>query len=136
MYSMSNVLFCKSSLLLQRKEFSGVFKNRLHSYQVIEESAYGTTPATPAFQIVRMTSEALKHTRQNTSSNEIRSDRNTADLVQVAGGAEGPINMEFSYETFDDFLESFMYSTWSSDILKNGVTQKSFTIEKTFVSVS
>jgi len=98
----------------------------------IEESTYGTTPATPAFQVVRMTSEGLKHTRTNTSSNEIRSDRNAPDLVQTSGAAEGQIAFELSYETFDEFLESFMYNDFSSDVLKNGVTQKSFTIEKKF----
>ncbi|AEP08888.1 phage tail tube protein [Micavibrio aeruginosavorus] len=98
----------------------------------IAESVYGTTPATPTFKKVRYTGESLKHARQNITSNEIRPDRNVADLVQVAGGAEGGVNFELSYGTFDDFLESFMYSAWSSNVLKNGITPKSFSIEKTF----
>ena len=98
----------------------------------IEESTYGTTPATPAFQEARYTADGLTAGVENIVSNEIRADRNVSDTIQVGSNAGGNLDFELSYGSFDDFLESLMYSTWSSNVLKNGTTQKSFTLEKTF----
>lgn len=98
----------------------------------IEESTYGTTPATPTLLEQRFTSESLNANIENIVSNEIRADRNVADTIQVGQNAGGAVDFELSYGTFDDWLESLMYGTWSSNVLKNGNTQKSFTIEKTF----
>lgn len=98
----------------------------------IAEVTYGTTPATPAFQVLRYTSESLTPNIQYVSSNEIVSHRNVTDLTQVGGEAGGDIGVEISYGTLDTFLEALLQGTWSSNVLKNGVTPKSFTIEKTF----
>lgn len=98
----------------------------------IVEVTYGTTPATPTFLEQRFTDEGLNANFENITSNEIRSDRNVADLVQVGSNAGGPVNFELSYGSFDEWLESLMFNTWSTNVLKNGNTQKSFTLEKTF----
>lgn len=98
----------------------------------IAEATYGTTPATPTFQIQRFTAEGLNANRESVVSNEIRADRNVTDLIQVSQNAGGNVDFELSYGSFDDWLESLMFSTWSTNVLKNGITQKSFTIEKTF----
>lgn len=98
----------------------------------IAESTWGTTPATPAFNEQRFTGENLNANIANTTSNEIRSDRNVSDLVQTGQTAGGSVDTELSYGAFDTWLESLLYSTWSSDVLKNGVTEKSLTLEKTF----
>ena len=98
----------------------------------VVESTYGTTPATPTFLNQRFVSESLNANIENIVSNEIRADRNVTDLIQVGADAGGAVDFELSYDSFDTWLESLMYSTWSSNILKNGVTQKSMTIEKTF----
>ena len=98
----------------------------------IAESTYGTTPATPTFLIQRFVSESLNANIENIVSNEIRADRNVADLIQVGANAGGAVDFELSYGSFDAWLESLMFSTWSSNVLKNGNTQKSFTLEKTF----
>lgn len=98
----------------------------------IAEATYGTTPATPTLLEQRFVSEGLNANIANVVSNEVRSDRNTTDLVQVGSSAGGNIDIELSYGSFEDWLESLMYSAWSTNTLKNGITQKSFTIEKTF----
>ena len=36
---------------------------------------------------------------------------------------------EFSYNSFDDFIAAFMASTWSTNVIKNGVAAPSFTFE-------
>lgn len=98
----------------------------------VAESVYGTTPSTPSFQIARMTSESLNANIENITSDEIRADRNVADLIQVGSDAGGNVNFELSYGSFDDWLESVMFNSWASNVLKNGATQKSFTLEKLF----
>ena len=101
----------------------------------IAETNWGVTPTSPApvFQAIRMTGESLKILNESVESDEIRPDRNVADDVDVGGGASGGIDGELSYGTFDDFLESVLFGTWSTspaNILINGTTQKSFTLQK------
>lgn len=98
----------------------------------IAEATWGVTPATPAFKNLRFTGESLNAEKQTVTSNEIRPDRNVADVIQVARMASGNIDAEFSYATFDDLFESALSSAWATDVLVNGVDQKSFTFEKTF----
>lgn len=99
---------------------------------IIKETVYGTTPTTPVFRKLRYTGDSLKHNRQNITSNEIRPDRNVADLVQVAGGAEGAVNFELSYGAFDDLIAAALCGSWNADKVKNGVEKHSFTLEKTY----
>lgn len=99
---------------------------------LIEESTWGVTPATPTWETMRITGESMKPNINNVKSNEIRADRNVPDLIQVGSAAGGQIDGELSYGSFDALLESLLYGAWTSNVLKNGVTEKSFTIEKTF----
>ena len=98
----------------------------------VAESTWGTTPATPAFQISRFTGEGLTPSINTTTSEELRQDRNITDLIQTGQTAGGNVDFELSFGAIDDLLESVLYSTWVSDVIKNGVTEKSFTLEKTF----
>lgn len=98
----------------------------------IAEVTFGTTPATPVFLNQRFVSESLNANIDTVVSNEIRPDRNVADIIQVAQSAGGQVNFELSYGSFDAWLEGLFFSTWSTNVLKNGTTAKSFTLEKTF----
>lgn len=97
----------------------------------VPETAWGTTPSTPAFENLRYTGETLNIDHTNTTSNEIRADRNVSDLILVGSGASGGFGFELSYGTLDDLLEGLFQSTFSTDVLKNGSTASSFTLEKT-----
>ena len=79
----------------------------------VVESIPGTTPTTPALQIVRLTGESLDVTRENIVSSELRADRNVMDLIQVGGGAGGGVEFELSYGTYDDLLASALQGSWS-----------------------
>ena len=98
----------------------------------ISEVTYGTTPASPVFKNQRFVSESMNANIENVVSNEIRADRNVTDLIQVGADGGGSVDFELSYGSFDDWLESLLFGTWSTNVLKNANTQKSFTIEKTF----
>ncbi len=96
----------------------------------IEESAWGTTPATPTMQAIRFTGENIGHTRETTASMELRSDRTVADTVQTKAYNQGGFDFEFSAASFDDFMEGGMFSAWTGNVLENGTTEKFYSIEK------
>jgi hypothetical protein len=105
--------------------------------RIVPETVFGTTPATPAFQNMRYTGESIVYTPRNIVSNEIRSDRATADLIQVGAGVQGDLNVELSFATFDALIEAAMCSTFSAPVagassIKNGTALSSFTIQKHF----
>jgi len=80
--------------------------------RMVEESTWGTTPATPALEAIRFTSESLNYNADFTTSEEIRSDRMTPDTVQVSASSGGDINGEWSYGTYDDFIAAACFSDW------------------------
>ena len=101
----------------------------------VAETTWGTTPATPTMQALRFTGESLDHNVGTVKSNEIRSDRNSSDLVAVSMANAGGFNFELSYGTLDTILESVFFNPWDTNVLKNGVTQKSLTIERAHLDV-
>ena len=103
--------------------------NRI-ALRYVEESTYGTTPTgsgTDAMQEVRFTSEGLKQESGSAESEEIRDDRQTADVKRLSVGASGPINFELTYGSFDDFLKAALMSAgWSTAITVGPVSTISF----------
>lgn len=81
----------------------------------VEESAYGTTPALPTLTAIRMTSEDLRIEPTTTTSQELRSDRQVADLILTNLRAAGTINFEWAYKAQDwmilSALQGSSYST-------------------------
>jgi len=98
----------------------------------VAESTFGTTPATPTFKIMRVTKTGMKSTKQTVTSEEIRQDRNVVDLIQTGISASGSLPFEFSHASFDDMIEAALCGTWSSNVISNGTTRRSFTFEETF----
>ena len=75
----------------------------------IKESTYGITPS-GALKTVRMTGETLKQDTDTTTSQEIRADRQTADFIRTGLRANGGVNGEFSFGTYDDWLTYGLFS--------------------------
>ncbi len=100
--------------------------------------AYGVqvacgTPQT-TLKSLRFVSETLGLTAATTQSAEIVTNRNVADLIRTTTSVGGDINVEFSYEVYDDFMQGLLQSATGLDGAnvekKNGVTKKYYTIEK------
>lgn len=64
--------------------------------------------------VARLTGESLNGNLSYINSEEIRSDRQLTDLVQVSLEASGDLNIELSYGSYDDLIESLMGSTFST----------------------
>lgn len=90
--------------------------NRVRVSAIVESTA-GTTPS-GNLQTLRHTGEELSVVLESKSSNEIRDDRATADVVKTAQSAAGRLNIELSYGTFDDLflLGAFQSAGWSSAV--------------------
>ncbi|WP_020187794.1 phage tail tube protein [Methylopila sp. 73B] len=98
----------------------------------VAEATYGVTPATPSFKTFRTTRASGLSTRKTTAvSDEIRADRNVVDEAQLGQDASGDYPVELSYGSFDDFLEALLMGAWTTNVLKNGIARKSFTVEET-----
>ena len=82
---------------------------------VVEETTWGTTPAA-ALTELRFTGESLGYSITNTTSNEVRADRQVADLIQTGASASGGVNFELSYGAYDPLIESALFSSWSTPL--------------------
>lgn len=76
-----------------------------------QESTYGTLPGSPDFKLLRLTGETLGHGKETIQSQEIRSDRQVPDLVEVGSSATGGFNFELSFLEYQAFLEALLCGT-------------------------
>lgn len=87
----------------------------------VKETVWGTTPTNPALIPIRYTGESLDDGITTEKSKEIRSDRMVSDLVVTDASISGDVNIEFSYGSFDDWLESGFMSAWGGALTVTGV---------------
>ena len=78
----------------------------------IPEVTAGVTPVTGNGVNLRMTGESLDFSIQTDTSKEIRSDRQTTDLVQVGASCSGGFNFELSFKEYDPFLVATLQGSW------------------------
>lgn len=93
-----------------------------------EESTFGTLPVGQDLKQIRFASESLAKRTSSAISQEIRSDRQIADIVRVDIGAGGDISGEFSYSgagtassAQDLLIEAALQSAdWSAVVTNTG----------------
>jgi hypothetical protein len=103
-----------------------------HSMAYVAETTYGTTPATPSFKPLPHTGTSLAITKDAIESEKLRGDRQVEDFRHGNKSVSGDVNAELEYGAFDDILEAVLCGSWASDVLKAGVTRRSFTVERKF----
>lgn len=103
----------------------------------IAEVTAGTTPATPVFQKLPISTEGLLLSRDTLESETLRADRQISDVINGNKQVGGDVTGEVRYGAFDDLLEAAFGGTWATgtpvagtDQLKAGVTRRSFTFER------
>ena len=100
---------------------------------VVAEVTQGTTPASPAFKLLRDASVSGSPQRGAQRSPERRSDRMAANMVSGLASFPKTINMPFARDAgLDILLESLLCGAWSTDVLKNASTKKPFTLEEKY----
>jgi len=99
---------------------------------IVAEVTFGTTPATPTFATLRTTTGSLSSTKAVVTSDERQADENARDEVKVGVDAAGTYGFELTYGgVFDTLLEAAFRNAFSTNVLTNGITSKSFTVEET-----
>lgn len=107
-----------------------------HSIHFVPEVTYGTTPTTPAFKPFPHTGTNLAMTKDGLESEKLRGDRQVEDFRHGNQSISGDITSELEYGDLDDILEGVLCGTWTADVLKAGVTRRSFTIERKFADLA
>lgn len=107
-----------------------------HGLTYIKEVTYGVTPATPALKAFRNTGVTLGLKKDSIQSEELRADRQLAGFRLGNKQVGGSVDIELAYTDFDDMLEAVMCGTWTANVLKAGLTRRSFTIERNFVDLT
>lgn len=81
----------------------------------LAEPTWGATPAAALTQM-RFTAESLGFQIQNTTSREVRADRQVADLIQTGAEASGSVEVELSYGAHDALLAAALFSAWGAPV--------------------
>lgn len=102
------------------------------------ETVPGTPNATPTFlKVDRLAGDELQSTNDFVESNVIRSSRSSAGGRKYNFGTGGSLKTEFFRDAAVDLLiQSVLSGTWSSNVIKGGTTDTSFTYEKTYVDTT
>jgi len=98
------------------------------SLSYIVEATFGTTPA-GNFINLPFSTHSLNLTKDRVAGNDIQADR--MPRVDRHGNRQvaGDIAVDLRDADYDDFLESALLNTFSTNVLKVGVTPKFFSIE-------
>jgi len=98
------------------------------SLSYIVEATFGTTPA-GNFTNLPFSTHSLNLTKDRVAGNDIQADR--MPRVDRHGNSQvaGDIAVDLRDADYDDFLESALLNTFSTNALKVGVTPKFFSIE-------
>ena len=94
----------------------------MHSAHLIEETVYGVCPATPAMAAIRHTKFALGVQRETLQSEELRSDRQLAELrtgtnkvggniARIAVGRPHVLRLGFEYAKGWRYAQIVLHST-------------------------
>jgi hypothetical protein len=83
-----------------------------------EETTFATAETGETFQNMRLRSESLGQDNETTESEELRSDRQTTDMIDTDVSTSGDIAIEMSFAAHDDLIVAGLQATgWSSPVV-------------------
>lgn len=103
-----------------------------HGLTFIPETEFGVTPTGVDVYRFRHTTCGLEAKKDSLQSAELRDDAQISDHRLGNKQTGGDVGFEFSYGAFDEFLAAAVRGAWAGDVLKAGVTMRSFTIQRLF----
>lgn len=101
----------------------------LTNYNALEAATAGTGSGAADFTSLPYTSHSLNLTKDIFQDDTIRADRRRQFNIHGNRIAGGDISANLAYSAFDDFIASALYSEWAANVISDGVTEKSFTVE-------
>lgn len=102
----------------------------------IPETVFGTTPSTPQMIGIPMQSTTLDLAKEVINDPTLVSDR--MERFERHGNYQvgGNIVTSLQHAQWDDFIEAAMGGTWTTNVLKVGTVNRSFTIEQGFLDIT
>lgn len=80
----------------------------------VHETAWGTTPATPAFKKIRLDSEGFSGSKSRTRPNEIDPSQQSSAAITTKEESTGSLNFSVSAGTHNDLLASSLGSAFTT----------------------
>lgn len=102
----------------------------------IAESTFGVTPTTPTLARLPIKTHSLSLTKERLEGQDIQADRMPRVDRHGNRNAAGSIEVDLRKGDYDTFLESAMFSTFTTNIMKIGTTPKYMTIEDAALDIS
>jgi hypothetical protein len=103
----------------------------MHGMSFHSEATYGAgAGANPVMTPVLHSGGSLNLTKDFFESQTIRSNRQRTDGTPGAHKVGGEVAFELSYGAFDVWLEALLCGSWTNNVLKAGVTRRSFYVEE------
>lgn len=111
-------------------EMTASLGSRFQATYAVEDS-WGVLPSSYDVYNLRVTDFGVNLNRDTFESDEIRNDRQNADLRHGMNDISGDVGAELSYGAFDDIIASAMFNEWATDdTIVIGTTQKSLRLQK------
>lgn len=98
----------------------------------ILEATAGTTPATPTFLVLPVTSAGIRTVKKTTPVRQLRTDGNIEAEIQTSQHAQAAYQAVLKYGDFDNIIAlALRQATWTANVVKNGTTRKTMSVEET-----
>jgi Phage tail tube protein len=107
-----------------------------HGLYYVAEASFGVTPANPVWTPLRHTTCNLQLKRDKFECKELRSDRAVTDIRLGVYKCEGDVGFCLMYGGYDTILEALLGGTWTANVLKQGTTQRSFSILRRYADIA
>lgn len=103
--------------------------NAVTQIGIIKETVFGTTPSTPQLISQKHSSGGFTVTREELLDDSKSSGRGYEQTQQGNSTIAGTISGPFTHTNYDTLLESVLFGTFTSNVLKRGETRVSLTME-------
>lgn len=108
----------------------------LHSLAICAESSYGVAPTAPTWDNLPLSTFSGGLSMDTLIDDTIRADRNIVDARNGSRKVQSELPVKPRYGAYDTILEACLCGTWTGNVLKNGVTYRSFTLEQHYSDIT
>lgn len=110
--------------------------NSLSRIGIIKEATFGTTPATPTLTSQRFSSANFSVEKAELDDTSKAGTRQKLFVKTGNKNLSGSLSGPLAHDNYDSLLESVMFNTYATNVLKMGDTLQSFTVEEEAADIS
>jgi hypothetical protein len=103
---------------------------------LVAETTPGTTPATPTMIQIPFVKIDVDQTQTTYEDNSVYADRMERYAIAGLRKPAGTLSGNLSHTNFSPIIQTAMFNTWSSNVIKTGTTLQTVTLEKWHVDIA